>query len=210
MQKLLLLCVSAGILYAVAAYAGTPRQDPDMEPITVGPNDWPWWRGTNRNGVADPMQKPPLKWSETENVLWKAPVPGRGHGSPIVVGDQVFLATADAKELTQLVLCYHRKTGALIWQKEIHRGPFPKSGNAKASFASSTLACDGKRVFINFLHDNAIYATALTREGKQLWQTKVADYTLHQGFASSPAVYKNLLIVSADNKGTGALAALER
>jgi hypothetical protein len=211
MPKILLLIVSAAI-FSIAAYAGTPRQDPDTDAgaITVGPNDWPWWRGPNRNGVADPMQKPPLKWSETENVLWKTPVPGRGHGSPIVVGDQIFLATADAKELTQSVLCYHRKTGMLIWQKEIHHGPFPKGGNGKASFASSTLACDGKRVFINFLHDSAIYATALNRDGKQLWQTKVADYTLHQGFASSPAVYQGLVIVSADNKGTGALAGLER
>ena len=209
MQKILLLLVSACVLVGFAAYAGTPRQDPDIEAITVGPNDWPWWRGPDRNGVAD-AQKPPLKWSETENVLWKTPVPGRGHGSPIVVGDQIFLATADAKELTQSVLCYDRKSGVLLWQKEIHRGPFPKGGNQKASFASSTLACDGKRVFINFLHDNAIYATALSRDGKQLWQTRVTDYTLHQGFASSPAVYKNLLIVSADNKGTGALAGLER
>jgi outer membrane protein assembly factor BamB len=211
MRKPFLILVSAAILFSFAAHAGTPRQDSDVEAITVGANDWPWWRGPKRNGVADPAQKPPLKWSETENVLWKSPVPGRGHGSPIVVGDQIFLATADHKELTQSVLCYNRTTGALLWQKEIHRGPFPKGGNAKSSFASSTLACDGKRVFINFLHDNSIYATALSREGKQLWQSKIADYTLHQGFASSPAVYQNLVIVSADNKGgTGTLAGLER
>lgn len=211
MRNLCLLMVCAGIVFAFAAHAGTPRQDPAVEAITFGPNDWPWWRGPDRNGVADPKQKPPLKWSEMENILWKTPVPGRGHGSPIVVGDQIFLATADAKEMTQSVLCYHRKTGALLWQKEIHRGPFPKNGNAKASFASSTMACDGKRVFINFVHDSAIFATALSREGKELWQTKVADYTLHQGFASSPAVYQHLLIVSADNKGgAGALAGLER
>lgn len=207
MRKIMLL--GAGILLSLAAHAGSSRQD--VEPITFGAEDWPWWRGPNRNGVADPRQKPPLKWSEMENVLWKAPVPGRGHGSPIVVGEQIFLATADAKEMTKSVLCYDRKTGNLLWQKEIHRGPFPKGGNAKASFASSTLACDGKRVFINFIHDNAIYATALSRDGKQLWQTKVADYTLHQGYAASPAVYQNLVIVSADNKGgAGAIAGLER
>ncbi len=211
MRKLFLLLVSAAILFSFAAHAGAPRPASDIEVIAVGASDWPWWRGPNRNGVADGAQKPPLKWSETENVLWKTPIPGRGHGSPIVVGDQIFLATADHKELTQSVLCFNRKTGTLIWHKEIHRGPFPKGGNAKSSFASSTLACDGKRVFINFLHDNSIYATALTREGKQLWQTKITDYTLHQGFASSPAVHQNLVIVSADNKGgAGALAGLER
>ena len=109
-----------------------------QDAITFGANDWPWWRGPNRNGHADPNQKPPLKWSENENVFWKANVPGRGHGSPIVVGDQIFLATADQKDLTQSVLCYNRKTGDLVWSEEIHRGPFPKNGNGKASFASST------------------------------------------------------------------------
>jgi outer membrane protein assembly factor BamB len=182
-----------------------------QDAIKFGPNDWPWWRGPHRNGHADPNQKPPLKWSENENVMWKATVPGRGHGSPIVVGDQVFLATADHKENTQSVLCYNRKNGDLLWTEEIHRGPFEKNGNAKASFASSSLACDGERVFVNFLHNKAIYATALSRDGKRLWQTKITDYVLHQGFASSPAVYESLVIVSADNKGgAGLIVGLNR
>src|SRR5262249_35133518 len=81
----------------------------------------------------------------------------------------------------------------------------------KSSQASSTPACDGQRVFINFLNDGAVYATALTLDGKRIWQTKVADYVLHQGFGSSPAVYQSLVIVSADNKGgTGAIVGLDR
>ncbi|HZZ78582.1 MAG TPA: PQQ-binding-like beta-propeller repeat protein [Gemmataceae bacterium] len=205
MKKSLLLA-GAAILFVVAAHVSA---EPDA--ITFGPDDWPWWRGPSRNGVADPNQKPPTKWSETENIVWKTPVPGRGHGSPILVGDQIFLQTADAKEMTKTLLCYSRTNGKLLWQKEIHRGPFPKNGNAKASHASSSVACDGKRVYINFQHNDAIYTTALTRDGEQVWQTKVADYTLHQGFASSPAIYKGLVIVSADNKsGKGALAGLDR
>lgn len=179
-------------------------------PITVGPADWPWWRGPNRNGVADPKQNPPLKWSATDNVLWKAPVPGRGHGSPTVVGDQVFLATADAGDQTQSVLCYDRRTGKRLWQTVVHRGGFSTKGNRKASLASSTVACDGSRVFINFLHDGAIYTTALDRAGRQLWQTKITDYIVHQGYGSSPAVYQSLVIVSGDNTGGGAVAGLER
>src|SRR5207302_6494270 len=60
------------------------------------------------------------------------------------------------------------------------------------------------------LHDGAIYTTALSREGKQFWHTKITDYVLQQGFGSSPAVYRSLVIVSADNKGGGVIAALER
>ncbi len=211
MQRILLaFAVAVYLLAANFESAATPQQNDDAEPITIGPDDWPWWRGPNRNGIADAKQKPPLKWSETENVLWKTPVPGRGHGSPIVVGEQIFLGTADHAAQTQSVLCYDRKSGNLRWQKEIHRGGFEKGGNAKSSLASGTMASDGKRVFVNFLHNKAIYATALDREGKQLWQTKVTDYTLHQGFGSSPTVYKSLLLVAADNKGTGVLAGLDR
>jgi outer membrane protein assembly factor BamB len=182
------------------------------EKVTVAPGDWPWWRGPNRDGIA-PAQKIPLEWSATKNVLWEAAVPGRGHGAATVVGDRVFLATADEQAQVQGVLCLDRGTGKQLWHAEVHRGHFTTAGmNKKASHASSTPACDGKRVYINFLNGNAVHATALDLEGKQLWQTKVADYTLHQGFGSSPAVYGQLLLVTADNKGegTGRVAGLDR
>lgn len=189
----------------------TPLAIPaDPAPITVAANDWPWWRGPQRNGVAAPNQNPPLKWSETENVIWKAVVPGRGHGSPTVVGNHVYLASADEKAQTQFVLCFDRATGRQLWRTEVHNGPLEKANN-KSTSASSSVACDGQRLYINFLHKKAIHTTALDRDGKILWQTRVADYTLHQGFASSPEIYENLVLVSADNKsGKGVIAGLQR
>jgi outer membrane protein assembly factor BamB len=71
-------------------------------------------------------------------------------------------------------------------------------------------ACDGERVFINFLNAGAIYTTALDLDGRKLWQTKITDYIIHQGYGSSPAIYQDLVIVSGDNKGGGAIAGLER
>lgn len=194
-------------------FAAEPSKPSAGERIEFASTDWPWWRGPNRNGIAAADQKPPLKWSESENVLWQTPIPGRGHSSPTVVGDQVFLATAEHDREVQSVLCFRRQTGEKLWQTEIHRGAFEpvlKKGNTKSSLASSTVACDGQRLFINFLHDGAVYTTALSRDGKQLWQTKITDYVLHQGFGSSPAIYQSLVIVSADNKGTGVIAALDR
>ena len=210
MNKIVVTLAAAFLIHCAAFSLHAQQPSKEADRITVGPADWPWWRGPNRNGVAALQPKLPLKWSDTENVLWKSPVPGRGHGSPIVVGDQVFLATADPKDETQSVLCFHRVTGKVQWQTEVHRGGFEKGGNGKSSLASATAACDGQRVFINFLHKKAIYTTALSRAGEKLWQTKIADYVLHQGFASSPAVYESLVIVTADNKSTGVLAGLER
>ena len=109
--------------------------------------------GRSSNGVADANQKPPLKWSATENIVWKTPIRGRGHGSPIVVGDKIFLASAD--DQGQWVLCYQRRTGKLLWQNAVHRGGLDKSGNGKSSLASSTIACDGKRIFANFLQQQS-------------------------------------------------------
>ena len=174
--------------------------------------DWPWWRGPQRNGVASPDQSPPTKWSATENTLWKAKVPGRGHGSVTVVGDQVFLATADEQADKQFVLCFDRETGKQLWQTLVHDGGLAKKSNKKASQASSTIACDGDRLFINFLNKGAVFTTALDRNGKQLWQTKITDYVIHQGYGSSPAIFQSLVIVSADTKreGGGAIAALDR
>lgn len=178
--------------------------------ISFEPTDWPWWRGPERNGHAPTNQSPPLTWDAEKNVVWKAPVPGRGHGSPVVVGHQVILATADEAAQVQSVLCYHRITGKQLWKTDLHRGGFPKKMNKKATMASSTPACDGVRVFVNFLHDGAVYTTALSLDGNQIWQTRITDYQIHQGYGSSPALYRNLVIVSADNKAGGKVTALDR
>jgi outer membrane protein assembly factor BamB len=208
------LCLVAAMWFltcpAGRAAAVEPSVESTADTVTVAATDWPWWRGPNRNGIAAADQRPPLKWDDSQNVRWAVPVAGRGHGSPTVVGSQIFLATADKESGMQSVVCYDRQTGRELWNTVIHRGGLSKKGNGKASQASSTVACDGRRVFINFVNDGAVFTTALSRAGKQLWQTRISDYVIHQGYGSSPAVYGSLLIVTADNKGGGAVAALKR
>lgn len=172
--------------------------------------DWPWWRGPHGNGIAESDQSPPVEFGDTKNVLWKVPVVGRGHGSAVVVGSRVFLQAADDAQQVQSLLCFDRKTGGSLWKTDIHRGNFIKGGNNKSSHASSTPACDGERVFVNFVNHNAVWTTAISLEGKQLWQTKISDYVIHQGYGSSPVIYGPLVIVMADNKGGGAIAGLDR
>lgn len=197
------------VIACSAGFTGADHVARAAEPVELDAQDWPWWRGPQRNGVADPDQGPPLKWDESENMVWRSPVPGRGHGSAIVVGERVFLAAADEEAQQQMMVCFDRQTGQPRWTRVVHEGGFPEASNEKASQASSTPACDGRRVYCNFLNDGAVYTTALDLDGRQLWQTKISDYVLHQGYGSSPAVYRNLVIVSADNKGGGAVAALD-
>jgi outer membrane protein assembly factor BamB len=172
--------------------------------------DWPCWRGAQGNGIASPDQLPPLHWDQSVNVVWKAPVPGRGHSSPIVVGDRVIVTTAQEDREIQSVLCFDRSSGARRWQTAVHEGGLVRKGNKKTTQASATAACDGQRLFVNFLNRDAIYTTALDLDGKQLWQTKVSDFAIHQGFGSSPALYGPLVFVTTDSRGGGVVAALER
>ncbi len=212
MPRLLLLLIFLSIVSFTrpCAIAEAPGNAAASETINVADTDWPWWRGPNRDGIAAANQQPPLKWSESENVRWKAVLPGRGYSSPTLMGDQIFLTTSTTEPEVQSVLCYDRDSGKLRWKTDVHQGGFPEKMNAKASMASSSVACDGQSLFVNFLNDGAVYTTALDLDGTQVWQTKISDYVIHQGYGSSPALYGPLVIVSADNKGGGAVAGLDR
>ncbi|MEZ6087627.1 MAG: PQQ-binding-like beta-propeller repeat protein [Pirellulaceae bacterium] len=181
--------------------------------IKFSESDWPLWRGPRQDGVASTDQDPPVSWSETENVRWRSPLPGRGHSSPIVVGNRVYIASADHRREVQVVLAFDRDSGKQTWETVVHQGGFENKGNkinTKATLASSTLAYDGTRLFINFLNDSAVYTTALDMNGKIIWRTKLSDYVLHQGYGASPTIYKDLVIASADNKSGGSIVAMDR
>jgi len=207
-----------GVLMAIATlcqnvYADDKKSDNEskLAPIHVDlAQDWPWWRGPSHDGIANPDQHPPVNWSESENIIWKANLPGRSHGSPIVVGDQVVVTAADPERNVQTVLCFNRKTGTQLWETVVHTNGLNVDKNSKSSMASSSAACDGNRFFVNFLNGDSVYMTALDREGEKLWQRKISAYINHQGFGSSPLLYQDLVIGVADNKGGGAIMAMNR
>ncbi len=172
--------------------------------------DWPAWRGPTADGHAAAGQTVPQKWSEIEHVLWRAPLRGRGHSSPTVVGNHIYLATADTAAQEQSVLCLDRATGKPVWETVVHQGRLEIGGHRNASPASSTVAWDGERLYINFPNDRAIFTTALDPAGRILWQRRVSDFVMHQGFGSSPVICQSVVLVSADHKGGGRLAALDR
>ncbi len=201
-----LTCLAATLCASLAFVLSALGASSGIDPAS----DWPAWRGPTRDGIAAPGQEPPLRWSETENVLWKSPIPGRGHGSPTVVSDRIYLATADSGKRNQSVLCLDRHSGKSVWQTEVHGSKADPGNHANSSAASSTVACDGRRLFINFLNAGAVWTTALNLGGKILWQQRVSGFVTHQGYAASPVLHESLVLVSADNKGGGVVAALDQ
>ena len=118
-----LLLMVAGLSCADPVASLVPVALEAAEP--VGPfaeTDWPWWRGPQRQGVAASSAQPPQEWSETENVIWKTEIPGKGQSSPVILGDQIFLTSADDEAETRFVLAYDRKTGGLQWTTIVHTG----------------------------------------------------------------------------------------
>lgn len=181
-------------------------------PALEAKTDWPWWRGPLRNGIAGKSPATPTVWSEKENVVWKAPLPGRGHSSPIIVQDRIFLTTADETRQTQSVLALSRKTGKQLWIKELSQGGFPKL-HPKNTHATPTIACDGERLLVVFCHHNQVQATALDLAGKQVWQKTISPFRPRRyeyGYAPSPLIYRGMVVIACESDGNSSITALDR
>jgi len=84
----------------------------------VDAEDWPGWRGPRGDGTSTELNVP-VRWSKTENVHWKTAIPGKGHSSPNVWGDRIFLTSCLEREQTRLLLCLNRIDGRVLWQREV-------------------------------------------------------------------------------------------
>jgi outer membrane protein assembly factor BamB len=192
---------------------------------TLGAANWPGWRGEGQ-GVSTESGLP-TEWSSSTNVAWKVPVGGRGHSSPIVWGDRVFLTTAvegdlaagnkapthliDGKEFvhpdsvgvdkrhTYKVMALDLATGKTLWERTAYDGPVYDNRHKKGSYASPTPVTDGKRVYAYF-GSEGLYAYDFA--GKLAWKTDIGDIaTIGMGTASSPVLYKDLVILQCDDSG---------
>src|SRR5262245_22242211 len=173
----------------------------------VAEADWPWWRGPSTDGRA--RGHAPRRWGKGQNVVWKADVPGRGHSSPVLWSERLFLTTADEAAKTQSILAFDRRTGKPLWTVVAHRGGLPRK-NPKNSHASATSACDGQRLYSAFVSGGALHVTATDLAGKVLWQKEAGSFSSEHGYGSSPVLWRGLVIVNGDSLKGCFVAALDR
>ena len=188
---------------------------------------WPQFRGPQASGRADGAGLPDT-WSaaDAKNIAWRTPIPGLAHSSPIVWGDRVFVTTAissrkDATFKPGLygegtasedvtvhkwnVLALDRRTGKVLWERTAHEGPPREKRHIKATYANATPATDGRTV-VAFFGSQGLFAYDL--DGKPKWSLDLGRidagaYDLPEyewGTASSPIVWKDLVIVQADQQ----------
>jgi outer membrane protein assembly factor BamB len=160
--------------------------------------NWPGFRGPTRQGISNEKDLP-TQWSETSNIVWKTPIPGTGWSSPIVFGDRVYVTTATGEGASFRLLCLDRKTGAILWDKQVLR---QQAGHKQRfnSYASSTPVTDGKNVYI-VAFDGSIAAVSM--KGDTVWMNRDFEYFSEHGLGVSPLLYKELLIVVFDPSSSG-------
>ena len=171
-----------------------------LSSVMTQADDWTQWRGPNHNNVVAAGQETPTEWSESKNILWKVDVPGRGHASPVITGNTIVLCTADDQKQTQSVIAFDRKSGKQLWITPISQGGFPPA-HPKNTHASATAATNGTQVFAVFCHHEKVEAVCLDLNGKVMWRKDVGGFRPNQyeyGYAASPTIYKDKLIVSGD------------
>ena len=168
--------------------------------------NWPTWRGPRLDGTSL-EQNIPVKWSATENIAWRAELPGGGHASPIVWENKVFTVAANPQTEERLLLCLDRKDGKILWQRTVLKSPMERK-HRENSHASSTPATDGKRVFCTFLDGTEVVIAAYDVNGNPLWSKRPGTFFSVHGFSSTPILFEGKVIVNCDQDGDGYIVAL--
>jgi outer membrane protein assembly factor BamB len=187
---------SAAALLVVLANLSTPAAD------------WPQWRGPNGDGIS-PETNVPVKWSATENVVWRTLVPGEGHSSPVVWRDSVFLTTAGSNSQDRLLLRFDAPTGRILWQRSVVTAAV-EAMHQENSPASSTPVTDGELVFTSFQSGKRVDLQAFDFTGRRGWSVQPLEFNGEHGYSYTPLIYHDLLIFDCRQEGEAALLALEK
>ena len=198
----------AGVAVCAAAPAPVARvaEEPSSVQMIADEGEaaryWARWRGPSGQGAVSAAGYTDT-WSATENVLWKAPVPGAGNSSPIVWRDRIFLTTADGNGAKLSLLAYRRSDGVKLWEAVAPAGPSERS-HSKNGPASATPATDGQRIYVSFGSRGLL---AFDMDGKLVWQRDLGRIENYHGAAGSPLLYKDRVILYQDQRPGGFIAA---
>lgn len=163
-----------------------------------GAKYWSRWRGPSGQGLVR-TGKYTDRWTPAQGVKWKTPVPGRGHSSPIVWGDTIFLTTSHDDGARVSMLAFSRATGKQLWETFVPTDKSVEHVYPKNSRASATAVTDGRLVYASFgTHGLA----AFDFKGKMAWHNPVGRLANTHGSAGSPILYKDRIFIYQDHKGT--------
>lgn len=216
-------------LFTISVSAWTSEASPNID------ENWHQWRGPDSTGVA-PHGDPPVEWSETNNVRWKIEIPGKGHSSPVIWENRIFVTTAtetdsvveqksgddenipdwqrgSTKRTDKIhkfdVLAINRKDGSILWQKTVREELPHERTHSDGSWASNSPVTDGEYVYA-FFGSRGLYCFDM--QGKLIWEKDLGKMQIKLSFGegSSPALYGDILVVNWDHEGDSFIVALNK
>jgi outer membrane protein assembly factor BamB len=169
-------------------------------------SDWTRFRGPNGTGRSQDAGVP-IEINETENLLWKVELPGRGNSSPIAAGGRIYLQTASANGSDRLLLCLDLKDGHTLWDRTEQGGMGVT--HLKNTLASCTGAVAGDRVYMPFWDGKNLTVSAYEIDGQHLWTRDLGKFVSQHGAGHSPVVVGEHVIIVNDQDGLAEVVALE-
>ncbi|MGI8735433.1 MAG: PQQ-binding-like beta-propeller repeat protein [Pyrinomonadaceae bacterium] len=210
-----------------------PPSRPDSK---TAHGSWPSFRGTQASGIAE-GQNLPDTWNAKagENILWRTPLPGLAHSSPVVWGDRIFVTSAvssdpkatfrpglygdgdasqDRSRHRWTIYALDKKSGKILWERVAHEGEPAEKRHIKATYANSTPATDG-RIVVAWFGSQGVHAYDV--KGRFLWKVDLGRVdmgaydipTYEWGPASSPIIWNDLVILQCDTQTDSFILALD-
>lgn len=173
----------------------------------VARDEWPQFRGPDGQGHSDATHLP-IHWSEQQNIKWKTAIPGEGWSSPVISDDQIWITSASEDGKLMSAICVDRNTGSLRFNVPIFTNEVVAHKNLLNSYASPSPIIENGRVYVHF----GTYGTAslLAKTGEILWTNRNLKLDHEEGPGSSPALYRDNLIIPCDGTNVQYVAALDK
>jgi outer membrane protein assembly factor BamB len=237
-RTLLAAAVALGLLMTAVAVPFDSLALAHGEGTAAVDENWPRWRGPDGSGVAAATDYA-AEWGPDKNIAWKTPVEGRGHSSPVVWGNQLFITTSirggpsghtapdhlgydlrpgyrnpDSEEAgfnyTLKVLAYDTASGKLLWERTAYDGVMWDDRHKRNTYASNTIATDGKLLYA-FFEAPGLYAYDF--KGNLVWKASLGNIAKGgMGPGVSPIIFENLVILQVDQEmgANSAIIALDK
>lgn len=165
--------------------------------------EWSRFRGPNGSGVSPSA----ATWTEADR-LWKVKLPGKGHASPVLWGQRLFITSGDAQTSQRLIYCLDATDGRTLWSKSY---PVAKHRQHEDnSWASGTPTVDERHIYVPWASPKDYLIVALDHAGQEKWQIDLGPFQSGHGFGASLLVHEGLVIVPNEQEGKSSVIALDR
>ena len=175
--------------------------------MTFASDEWPQFRGPDGQGHSDSTNLP-LHWSEQQNIKWKTAIPGQGWSSPVISDGQIWMTTASDDGKSMRAICVARDSGKLRYDVAVFTNEVVGHKNTLNSYASPSPIIEKGRLYVHF----GTYGTAAlsAKTGQILWANRDLKLDHEEGPGSSPALYRDKLLIPCDGTNVQYVAALDK